>query len=151
MYGSYQQHSTQNTKNAGDISKGDYIIIKDRPCQVTEVSTYRAYRRRYPICHFVGTDIFNGRKLEEILPSYYPCDVPQLSFDDYKLDDVTSDDRVILLAKDGTTRNDLGLPTDATLRKKILDGYDNPRGLTVTVASANGEANIIAVKEDGGR
>ncbi|XVF48415.1 hypothetical protein PTKIN_Ptkin03bG0188300 [Pterospermum kingtungense] len=54
---------------------GTYIVIKGRPCKVVQVSTSKTGKHGHAKCHFVGIDIFNGEKLEDIVPSSHNCDV----------------------------------------------------------------------------
>ncbi|KAJ6372890.1 hypothetical protein OIU76_027262 [Salix suchowensis] len=66
-------------------------------------------------CHFVGIDIFNGKKLEDIVPSSHNCDVPQVNHVDYQLIDIFEDGFVSLLTENGNSKDDLRLPTDDSL------------------------------------
>ncbi|KAK1273912.1 hypothetical protein QJS04_geneDACA007922 [Acorus gramineus] len=62
-------------QQAGTIRKNGYIVIKARPCKVVEVSTSKTGKHGHAKCHFVAIDIFNGKKLEDIVPSSHNCDI----------------------------------------------------------------------------
>lgn len=48
----------------GQIRKGGYIMIKGRPCKVSDVSTSKTGKHGHAKCHFVAIDIFTGKKME---------------------------------------------------------------------------------------
>ncbi|XP_022750249.1 eukaryotic translation initiation factor 5A-3-like isoform X2 [Durio zibethinus] len=102
-------------QQAGTIRKNGYIVIKARPCKVVEVSTSKTGKHGHAKCHFVGIDIFNGKKFEDIVPSSHNCDVPHVNRIDYQLIDISEDGFVSLLTDNGNTKDDLRLPTDENL------------------------------------
>ena len=57
------------------ISKNGYIIVKGRPCKAAEVSTKKTKKHGHAKCHFVASDIFNGKIFEDIVSSSHNCDV----------------------------------------------------------------------------
>jgi len=48
---------------AGQIRKGGHIMIKGRPCKVTDVSSSKTGKHGHAKCHFVANDIFTGKKV----------------------------------------------------------------------------------------
>ncbi|PWZ24670.1 Eukaryotic translation initiation factor 5A [Zea mays] len=83
--------------------------------RVVEVSTSKTGKHGHAKCHFVAIDIFNGKKLEDIVPSSHNCDIPHVNRTEYQLIDISEDGFVSLLTSDGNTKDDLRLPTDETL------------------------------------
>uniref|UniRef100_A0A0E0KJ91 Translation initiation factor 5A C-terminal domain-containing protein n=1 Tax=Oryza punctata TaxID=4537 RepID=A0A0E0KJ91_ORYPU len=164
-------------QQAGTIRKNGHIVIKNRPCkvsclipeyhditdvilsprldtkylgyQVVEVSTSKTGKHGHAKCHFVAIDIFNGKKLEDIVPSSHNCDVPHVNRTDYQLIDISEDGFVSLLTESGGTKDDLRLPTDEALLTQIKDGFAEGKDLIVTVMSAMGEEQICALKDIG--
>ncbi|THU55633.1 hypothetical protein C4D60_Mb11t08620 [Musa balbisiana] len=136
-------------QQAGTIRKNGYIVIKNRPCKVVEVSTSKTGKHGHAKCHFVAIDIFNAKKLEDIVPSSHNCDVPHVTRTDYQLIDISEDGFVSLLTENGNTKDDLRLPTDETLLPQIKDGFAEGKDLVVTVMSAMGEEQICALKDIG--
>nr|XP_034906668.1 mitotic checkpoint protein BUB3.3-like isoform X2 [Populus alba] len=136
-------------QQAGTIRKNGYIVIKNRPCKVVEVSTSKTGKHGHAKCHFVAIDIFNGKKLEDIVPSSHNCDVPHVNRTDYQLIDISEDGFVSLLTENGNTKDDLRLPTDDSLLSQIKDGFGEGKDLVVTVMSSMGEEQICALKDVG--
>uniref|UniRef100_A0A161XSK7 Eukaryotic translation initiation factor 5A n=1 Tax=Daucus carota subsp. sativus TaxID=79200 RepID=A0A161XSK7_DAUCS len=116
-----------------------------------KVSTSKTGKHGHAKCHFVAIDIFSGKKLDDIVPSSHNCDVPHVTRTDYQLLDITDDDFVSLLTENGNTKDDLKLPTDDNLWKQIKEGYEQGKDLLVTVLSAMGEEQIVAVKDMGAK
>ena len=53
----------------------DHVVLNKLMLQVVEVSTSKTGKHGHAKCHFVAIDIFNGKKLEDIVPSSHNCDV----------------------------------------------------------------------------
>ncbi|CAL9179759.1 unnamed protein product [Musa hybrid cultivar] len=117
--------------------------------EVVEVSTSKTGKHGHAKCHFVAIDIFNAKKLEDIVPSSHNCDVPHVTRTDYQLIDISEDGFVSLLTESGNTKDDLKLPTDENLLAQLKDGFAEGKDLVVTVMSAMGEEQICALKDIG--
>ncbi|XP_074274636.1 eukaryotic translation initiation factor 5A-2 [Silene latifolia] len=137
-------------QQAGTIRKNGYIVIKNRPCKVVEVSTSKTGKHGHAKCHFVAIDIFNGKKLEDIVPSSHNCDIPHVNRTDYQLIDISEDGFVSLLTDNGGTKDDLKLPEDDKLLEQLQAGFADGKDLIVSVQSAMGEEQICGVKDIGG-
>ncbi|KAJ0680445.1 putative ribosomal protein L2, domain 2 [Helianthus annuus] len=124
-------------------------LLAKQTVLVVEVSTSKTGKHGHAKCHFVAIDIFNGKKLEDIVPSSHNCDVPHVSRTDYQLIDISEDGFVSLLTENGNTKDDLKLPTDDTLLTQIKDGFAEGKDLVVSVMSAMGEEQICALKDIG--
>merc|ERR1719456_1031562 len=103
--------STTYPLEAGQIRKGGFIVIKDRPCKVVDVSTSKTGKHGHAKCNFIAIDIFSGKKLEDAHPSSHNCNVPDISRNDYQLLNVGEDDFVSLMDSSGNTKDDLALPS----------------------------------------
>ena len=61
------------------MRKGGYVMIKNRPCKVVEMSTSKTGKHGHAKVHFVGLDIFTGKKYEDICPSTHSVNVPHVN------------------------------------------------------------------------
>merc|ERR1711868_250340 len=61
---------------AGQVRKGGFIMIKGKPCKVLDVSTSKTGKHGHAKCHFVASNIFTGKKQEELCPATHNIDVP---------------------------------------------------------------------------
>ena len=134
---------------AGQIRKGGYIVIKNRPCKVVSVSTSKTGKHGHAKCNFVATDIFTGKKPEDIVPSTHGTTVPNVFRSEYTLLDITDEDYLSLMDEGGETREDLKMPErPEELVKSIREGFDAGDSLILAVVKAMGEEHVMACKKD---
>ena len=133
---------------AGQIKKGGLIMIKGQPCKVADVSTSKTGKHGHAKCNFVAYNIFNNKKLEDMIPSTHGTTVPIVSRTEYTLVDIADDGFVTLMNESGETREDLELPS-------YPEGYDDEikkdfdeKQLIVVVLKACGKEQIMSHKED---
>ncbi len=100
-------------------------------------------------CNFVATDIFTGKKLEDIVPSTHGTTVPNVFRSEYTLLDITDEDYLSLMDEGGETREDLKMPErPEELVKSIREGFDAGDSLILAVVKAMGEEHVMACKKD---
>jgi len=73
---------------AGQIRKGGYIVIQNRPCKVENVSTSKTGKHGHAKCNFVAKDIFTGKRYEDIVPSTHSTTVPNVFRSEYMVLDI---------------------------------------------------------------
>jgi translation initiation factor 5A len=79
------------------LSQGGYIVIKGRPCKVVNVSTSKTGKHGHAKANFTAIDIFNGKKLEDIVPTSHSTSVPNVARIEYTLLDISDDGFLSLL------------------------------------------------------
>merc|ERR1712137_430537 len=128
------------------IKKGGHVVIKDHPCKVVETSTSKTGKHGHAKVHMVAIDIFTGKKYEEICPSTHNLMVPNVTRTEYLLLDVSDDDYLSLLLPDGSTKEDLPLPS-GDLGSKIRAAFDDGKEVMVCVLNAMAKEEVKSFKE----
>lgn len=95
---------------AGQIRKGGLIMIKGRPCKVSEVTSSKTGKHGHAKCHFVAFDIFTGKKIEDLVPASHTTYAPFVTKTELQCLEVDDDGYLTLMDNDGVTRADLRLP-----------------------------------------
>ncbi|KAH8057780.1 eukaryotic translation initiation factor [Aureococcus anophagefferens] len=134
---------------AGQIRKGGYICIKNRPCKVVSVSTSKTGKHGHAKCNFVATDIFTGKKLEDIVPPTHAHDGPQRLPHGVHAPRHLRRGLPLLMDESGEAREDLQMPKGPDeLVKSIREGFDAGDSLSVVVVKAMGEEHVMSCKKD---
>lgn len=127
------------------------MVIKGRPTKVIDVTTSKTGKHGHAKCHFTATDIFTGKKMEELVPSSHNLEVPIVSREDYTLVDLNDEGFLGLMDDSGNVREDLKLPSghdDAdALARQIQAHWDDGKELVLTVLKSMGEEQVNATKE----
>merc|ERR1711977_283211 len=126
------------------LRKGGYVMIKERPCKVVEMSTSKTGKHGHAKVHMVALDIFTGKKLEDICPSTHNMDVPNVLRRDMQLLNIEGD-FLSLMEEDGGQKDDIKLP-EGDLGEEIQKRFDDDENLLITILKACGEECAIAVK-----
>jgi len=128
------------------LRKNGYVMIKQRPCKIMEMSTSKTGKHGHAKVHLVGLDIFTNKKYEDLCPSTHNIDVPNVNRCDFQLIDISDDGYVSLMNDKGDTRDDLRLPEGELAAKIREDFAKEETSVIVTVMSAVNEEVIIASK-----
>jgi len=141
--------SLTHNLEAGQIRVGGFMNIKDHPCKVTSVSTSKTGKHGSAKCNFTAVDIFTGKKYEEIIPSTATALVPNVVRKEYSLVDINADGYCSLMDDGAQCREDIKLPDyPDNFAREIKTAYEEGKQLAVTVLSAMGHDQIVAMKEE---
>eukprot|EP01083_Nonionella_stella_P109655 319974_1 len=134
---------------AGQIRKGGLIMIKGQPCKVLDVSTSKTGKHGHAKCNFTAVNIFNNKKLEDMIPSTHGTTVPVVARTEYTLVDISDEDFMTLMDENGDTREDLKLPTwPDTYASELRAEFDDGKQLVLTVLKACGQEQVMSHKID---
>ena len=118
--------------------------------QVIDLSTSKTGKHGHAKVNMVGTDIFTGKKVQDICPASHNMTKPVVSTKTYTVLDVTDDDFCSLMDADGDTREDIVCPgvdsPDPKLGEQIREGLEAEKEVAVVVTSAMGQDAITNVK-----
>ncbi|TYJ54410.1 eukaryotic translation initiation factor 5A [Cryptococcus floricola] len=127
------------------LRKNGHVVIKGRPCKIIDMSTSKTGKHGHAKVHLVATDIFTGKKLEDISPSTHNMDVPNVTRREYQLLDI-QDEFLNLMDADGNSKDDVKVP-DTEIGQQIAADFEGGKDLMVTIIAAMDEELAISYKE----
>ena len=136
---------------AGTLHKGDYVMLKDHPCKLVEITTSKTGKHGHAKASITGIDIFTKKKYEDSCPTSHSIEAPFVVRKEYQLADVGADGYLTLLLEDGTTKEDLKLKEDdeedGPMLIKLKDLIAAGKDIIVGVIGAMGQEKVIDYKE----
>jgi len=125
-------------------------MIKGKPCKILSISVSKTGKHGHAKCNFLATDIFTGKKLEDMIPSTHGTTVPVVKRSEWEIIDI-EDDELTLMDEAGNQKTDLNLPTyPENMADEIRDAWNGgENSVMVTVQAAVGIEQIIAFKKEG--
>jgi len=128
------------------------MVIKDKPCKVTAVSTSKTGKHGHAKCNFTALDIFTNKKYEDIIPATHNAHIPFVTRKDYDLLDITDDGFLSLMEESGDMREDVKLPEfpegyARELQQAFEKAQSESKTLSVSLLCAMGHEQIMSHKE----
>jgi translation initiation factor 5A len=125
------------------------MMIKGKPCKVLSISVSKTGKHGHAKCNFTATDIFTGKKLEDMIPSTHGTSVPIVNKTDWEIIDIGEGDELTLMDEGGNQKTDLNLPSvPEELASEIREAWnDGENSVMVTVQAAVGIEQVISYKK----
>ena len=132
---------------ASTVRKGGYMIIRERPCKVIDLSTSKTGKHGHAKINFVATDIFTEKKMEDICQSTHNVNVPEVTKTEYQLLNIDDEGFLSLLDEEsGETIEDQRL-RDKKLDKELENAFNDGKYLMVIIIRSMGESAVADFKE----
>ncbi|ATY60278.1 Translation elongation factor, IF5A [Cordyceps militaris CM01] len=129
------------------LRKNGFVVIKSRPCKIIDMSTSKTGKHGHAKVHLIATDIFTGKKYEDLSPSTHNMDVPNVTRREYQLLDVSDDGFLSLMNDDGDTKDDVKMP-DGEVGEKIKKLFtEEEKDTNVIILTSMGEQAAVEAKE----
>ena len=144
--------SFTTSEQASHLTKGDYIMIRNRPCKIIAVSKKAPGKHGSAKCHFVSKEIFTNDKMEMILSAHHSVDVPMIKKTEYLCmypEMCVAGNHVTLMdLTTCETRAELKLPEDEdmAMRIKAIAAANVDADVNLVVLAACGTEKIIDFK-----
>jgi translation initiation factor 5A len=125
------------------------MMIKGKPCKVLQISVSKTGKHGHAKCNFLATDIFTGKKLEDMIPSSHGTTVPIVNKADWEIIDIEGDE-LTLMDEGGIQKTDMNLPTYPDgLAEEIREAWSGgENSVMVSIQSAVGIQQIISFKKE---
>lgn len=132
----------------GNVKKGDYIYIKERPVVVWEVGT-AAGSKHAPNVHIRGQDIFTLNKMEVTGASNEAISCPSIKKLEFIVDKIDADGTVHLVNELGYKNKEFKIPAQPkhTWVEELKENVARGR-VTVTVIRTEQESGIVGATTD---
>lgn len=123
-------------------------MIKGNPCKVLQISVSKTGKHGHAKCNFVATDIFTGKKYEDMIPSTHGTTVPIVKKDEWELIDIEGDE-LTLMDEAGNQKTDLNLPSyPEGLADEIRNAWNGgENSVILSVQAAVGIEQVIGYKK----
>ncbi|KAJ6190711.1 hypothetical protein N7519_000732 [Penicillium mononematosum] len=126
------------------LRKNGHVVIKNRPCKIIDMSTSKTGKHGHAKVHLIATDIFTGKKLEDLSPLH-----PQHGRSPREPQglDITEDGFMSLMTDSGDTKDDVKVP-DNEVGEKINQMFTvEEKECNIVVLTAMGEEAAMECKE----
>ena len=95
---------------AGEVKKGGYVLLKEKPCKVISITTSKTGKHGHAKATITGVCIFTSAKCIDICPTSHNMTAPNIGRAEFELTDLDRDGAMTLMDGGGGMKSDLSLP-----------------------------------------
>ena len=142
---------------AGEVKKGGFVLLKEKPCKVISVTTSKTGKHGHAKAAITGIDVFTGKKYVDVCPTSHNMTAPVLSRSEWQVTDLDpSSNALTLMNEGGVIREDLNCPVGAdgesnAVANEIITKFAGMEAagkvMNVVVLSAMGHEQIVQIIE----
>ncbi|CAE8686903.1 unnamed protein product [Polarella glacialis] len=130
-------------QTACELRKGSMRMIKSHLCRVSDISTSKTGKHGHAKAHIVASDIFAGKKYEDLCPSSHKVEVPFVKRSEYQLPTADAETgEVSLLLENSECKDDLNLPSIVSLGEPT----DGDKELVKEISKQRGKARSSSLR-----
>ena len=129
------ESSTSFPMQCSALRKNGFVLIKERPCKIVEMSTSKTGKHGHAKVNMTGIDIFTGKKYEDVCPSTHNMMVPTVVRKEFAVWISLFSDANFVSILNGETkkkRDDIKLPA-GVLGEQIKAKFEADESVLVTV------------------
>ena len=136
---------------AGKLTKGDYVMIGDKPCRVFKVSKAKPGKHGSAKAIITAVGIIDNKKVEKTYPTYESLKAPKLKRTEYFCNYMDDEGYLQLQMDSGEMKEDVKLSEQEQMKEvndNIKKFLEEEKDILVTVLEVVGQEIPCAVRED---
>ena len=129
---------------AGQLKKGDIMLIKEVPCKILEITTSKTGKHGHAKANITARDLFGGNKAEDSVSTSHNVTCAVIRKTEYDLINM-ADGEVTLLGDDGEIDFNVK-ETDKEMMDDIQKAFDDEKDVVVTVIKYREREKIVSFR-----
>ena len=144
------EEAKMDKKDAGKFTKGDFIMMGDKPCKVVKTAKAKPGKHGSAKAIITAVGVLDDKKVEKTFGTSDGVDVPSMVRTEYPCLGLEGE-FLQLQQEDGGMREDVKFGLQDSVKEvneNIKKFLENDTPILVTVLNCNGEEVPVAVRED---
>jgi len=132
---------------ASQIKKGKYVMLKGKPCKVSDVKTSKTGKHGHMKVNITGVDVLYGKKYNDVMPGHANCLEFKYDKREYQLLDLHEGSIECLDPTNNKTET-FNLDPEQEITEKLKADYEAGKSLLVSIVRAPVELGSDKFKDE---